>query len=68
MITSIIAENSTDYIRRHITQNNNKQGFSKVWLCICKDGGDIKDIETSNSPQNLSIGLGVKAIDEFEDH
>ena len=27
MITSIIAESITEYIRRHITQENNKQGF-----------------------------------------
>ena len=29
MITSIIAENNTEYIRRHITQENNKQGFQQ---------------------------------------
>ena len=29
MITSIIAENITEYIRRHITQENNKQGFQQ---------------------------------------
>ena len=29
MITTIIAENITEYIRRHITQGNNKQGFQQ---------------------------------------
>ena len=29
MITSIIAANITEYIRRHITQENNKQGFQQ---------------------------------------
>ena len=29
MITSIKAENRTEYIRRHITQENNKQGFQQ---------------------------------------
>ena len=29
MITSITAVNSTEYIRRHITQENNKQGFQQ---------------------------------------
>ena len=33
MITSNIAENSTEYIRRHITQENKKQGFQKG-LCL----------------------------------
>ena len=27
MITSTITENSTDYIRRYISQENNQQGF-----------------------------------------
>ena len=29
MITSIIAENITEYIRRHITQENSKQEFQQ---------------------------------------
>ena len=29
MITSLIAENISEYIRRHITQENNKQGFQQ---------------------------------------
>ena len=29
MITSILAENITKYMRRHITQENNKQGFQQ---------------------------------------
>ena len=29
MITSIIAENITEYIRRHITQENNTQRFQQ---------------------------------------
>ena len=29
MITSIIAENITECIRRHKTQENNKQGFQQ---------------------------------------
>ena len=29
MITSIIAENITEYIRRHITQENKKQGLQQ---------------------------------------
>ena len=44
MITSIIADYSTDYIRRHITQEINQQrlyqgfGFTKGLFCIRKDG------------------------------
>ena len=53
MITSIIAENSTEYIRRHITQENKNKGFRKVYVCIREDGGDIEDIERINSLQNL---------------
>ena len=29
MITLIVAENITEYIRRHITRENNKQGFQQ---------------------------------------
>ena len=29
MITSMIAENITEYIRKHITQENNKQRFQQ---------------------------------------
>ena len=54
MITSIIAENITEYIRRHLTQENSTRRFSKVrFFCIRKDGGDIEDIGRINSPQNL---------------
>ena len=59
MITSIIAENITGYIRRHIrrhiTQENSIQEFHARLsvFCIRKDGGDIEDIGRINSPQNL---------------
>ena len=43
MITSIIAENSTDNIRKHIHQKTISKSFSKVWLCIRGDGGDIEE-------------------------
>ena len=29
MVTSIIAENITDYLGRHTTRENNKQGFQQ---------------------------------------
>ena len=54
MITSIIADNITEYIRRHITQENCTQRFQQGQVfCIRKDGGDIEDIGRINSPQNL---------------
>ena len=57
MITSITAENSTDYIRRHITQKTINKGFSKVWLCIHGDGVTSK-ISKEVTRSKISIGLG----------
>ena len=49
MITSITAEIFTEYNRRHITQENNNQGFQQRYFYMREDGGDIEDIERINS-------------------
>ena len=68
MITSITAGSSTESNRRQITHENKKQGFFSKGFVSVRMGRGIEDIERSNSAQNHTIGLAVKAISEFESH
>ena len=60
MITSIIAENITEYIRRHITRGIVHKGFNKVRFFVSVRMGVISKISEESTRRKISIGLGVK--------
>ena len=56
----MIAENITEYIRRHITQENSTQRFQQGKVFVSVRMGVISKISEESTRRKISIGLGVK--------